>query len=183
MEIVNFFETLVGKWFSQRTTHYVASQTSKAGQSNLLIEFLSHLDATVIKLCEELGQDASQAACGLRINQDSRMDGETHSFQTSSVMVVLQPDETSSGLLLQKAESAAKGGIGHYKLENEVLTLVTETETGQAEERLWFLNPNLRMRTSVLRDTTGVTLTSFCSEIRMGVSSPPKTTDGSTEAS
>ncbi|HEY9763377.1 MAG TPA: phycobiliprotein lyase [Trichocoleus sp.] len=183
MEIVNFFETLTGKWFSQRTTHYVASQTSKAGQSNLLIEFLPHIDATVIKLCEELGQDASQVVCGLRINQDSRMDGETRSRQTSSVMVALQPNDSHSGLLLQKADAASKGSIGNYRLENEVLTIVTGTSTGQAEERLWFLNPNLRMRTSVLKEADGVTLTSFCSEIRMGLNSPAKTTDGPMEAS
>lgn len=183
MEIVNFFETLTGKWFSQRTTHDVVSQTSKAGQSNLLIEFLPHIDAAVIKLCEELGHEASQAACGLRINQDSRMDGETRSTQTSFVMVALQPNETNSGLLLQKAEAASKGHVGHYRLENEVLTIVTETSTGQAEERLWFLNPNLRMRTSVLKEANEVTLTSFCSEIRMGLNSPSKTTGGPMEAS
>lgn len=178
MEIVNFFETLAGKWFSQRTTHFLATQTSKAGQSNLLIEFLPHIDPAVIKLCEELGQDASQAACGLRISQDGRMDGETRSTQSTALMVALQPDSAAdtpqgqSGLLLQKAEASGKALTGRYSLDQEVLMLTTETAEGQAQERLWFVNPNLRMRTSVLQSTEGVQLTSFCSEIRMGLGRP-----------
>ncbi|HEY9737634.1 MAG TPA: phycobiliprotein lyase [Trichocoleus sp.] len=178
MEIVNFFETLAGKWFSQRTTHYLATQTSRAGQSNLLIEFLPHIDPTVIKLCEELGQDAAQAACGLRINQDGRMDGETRSTQSTALMVALQPSstqegpQTRSGVLLQKSNPSAKASTGRYSLEQDVLTLTTETAEGQAQERLWFVNPNLRMRTSVLQNADGVKLTSFCSEIRMGVGRP-----------
>jgi len=40
MEIVNFFEKLAGRWFSQRTTHALSTQQSKAGKSDLEIEFL-----------------------------------------------------------------------------------------------------------------------------------------------
>ncbi|NJM85498.1 MAG: phycobiliprotein lyase, partial [Leptolyngbyaceae cyanobacterium RM2_2_21] len=41
MEIVNFFEKLEGSWFSQRTTHYVSTQTSQSGQSDLKMERVS----------------------------------------------------------------------------------------------------------------------------------------------
>ncbi|MBD2259615.1 phycobiliprotein lyase [Pseudanabaena sp. FACHB-2040] len=174
MEIVNFFETLAGKWFSQRTTHYLATQTSKAGQSNLMIEFLPHINAAVMKLCEELGQDSAQAACGLRINQDSRIDGETQSVQTAALMVALQPSDDQSGVLLQKTEGADQGSVGHYTLADEVMTIAIAAPGGQVEERLWFANPNVRMRTSVLQGPEGVKLTSFCSEIRLGVSRPPE---------
>lgn len=174
MEIVNFFETLAGKWFSQRTTHYLATQTSKAGQSNLLIEFLPHIDPAVIKLCEEVGQAATLASCGLRIHQDSHLDEETNAVQSSSLLVALQPNGTEAGVLLQKSDGAPQALTGRYVLENEVLTFVIETPAGQAEERLWFANPNLRMRTSVLKGANGVELTSFCSEIRMGVARPPQ---------
>jgi hypothetical protein len=174
MEIVNFFETLAGKWFSQRTTHYLTTQTSKAGQSNLMIEFLPHINASVMKLCEELGQDPAQAACGLRIEQDSRMEGETQSVQTASLMVALQPDEGQSGVLLQKTEGADQGWAGRYTLADEVLTIAIAAPGGNVEERLWFANPNLRMRTSVLQGSEGVKLTSFCSEIRLGGARPPQ---------
>ncbi|MBD0335425.1 MAG: phycobiliprotein lyase, partial [Cyanobacteria bacterium Co-bin13] len=166
--------TLAGKWFSQRTTHYLATQTSKAGQSNLMIEFLPHINASVMKLCEELGQDPAQAACGLRISQEGRIDGEPQSVQTAALMVALQPSDDQAGVLLQKTEGTDQGWVGRYTLADEVLVIAIAAPGGEVEERLWFANPNLRMRTSVLQGPEGVTLTSFCSEIRMGVNRPPQ---------
>lgn len=167
MEIVNFFETLAGKWFSQRTTHYLASQESRAGQSNLQIEFLQAEDPAIRQMAV-----GHAPICGLRIHQDSRMDGETQSIQSSSLMVVLPANEAGRGSLLI-SQSGMDAVAGEYALENQVLTLQTPAQKGQAEERLWFVNPNLRMRTSVLKVDGEVQLTSFCSEIRMGVV-PPK---------
>jgi hypothetical protein len=169
MEIVNFFESLAGKWFSQRTTHYLTSQSSKAGQSNLLIEFLAHTDASLRQICEQLGQDPSQIACGLKVNQDSRMDGDTQNTKSSTLMVAMHPDDNGKGVLMQSApnQSAAKG---EYAIDNEVLSITTQTNDGTIEERLWFVNPNLRMRTSVFKTGDEVQMASFCSEIRMGLS-------------
>jgi hypothetical protein len=169
MEIVNFFESLAGKWFSQRTTHYLSSQSSKAGQSNLLIEFLSHTDASLQQICEQLGQDPSHIACGLKVNQDSRMDGDTNNTKSSTLMVAMHPEDSGKGVLMQSApnQSPAKG---EYTIENEVLSIMTQTGEGVIEERLWFVNPNLRMRTSVFKTGDEVQMASFCSEIRMGLS-------------
>jgi hypothetical protein len=168
MEIVNFFETLAGKWFSQRTTHYLTHQSSQAGQSNLLIDFLPHTNASLARICEQFGHDASQIACGLHIHQDSRLDGDTQNTKQSTLMVVLNPDESGQGVLMQSTPSMTPT-LGHYLLENEVLSINTETSEGHIEERLWFVNPNLRMRTSVFKTGDEVQVASFCSEIRMGL--------------
>ncbi|MGF1570381.1 MAG: phycobiliprotein lyase [Nodosilinea sp.] len=168
MEIVNFFETLAGKWFSLRTTHYLANQQSQAGQSNLLIEWLPHTDSALIDVCQQLGQDPGAIACGLRVNQDSRLDGETKTTQSSTLMVALKPGSTGEGVLVQSTPSLP-ASQGEYRLEHEVLTFTTQTSAGRLEERLWYLNPNLRMRTSVVKMGDQVQITSFCSEIRMGL--------------
>jgi hypothetical protein len=168
MEIVNFFETLAGKWFSQRTTHYLNSQSSQAGQSNLLIDFLPHTDADLAQVCEHFGQATSQIACGLRIHQDSRLDGDTQSTKQSTLMVVMASDASGKGMLMQSTPSM-EPTKGEYVLENEVLSITTETHDGSIEERLWFVNPNLRMRTSVFKQGDVVQVASFCSEIRMGL--------------
>ncbi|WP_017300305.1 phycobiliprotein lyase [Nodosilinea nodulosa] len=172
MDIVNFFETLAGKWFSQRTTHDLAGQSSQAGKSNLLIEFLPATDGDLAQACAPLGHDPSQIACGLRIHQDSQIDGQTQKIQSTALMVIFPPTEAETGVLVQAA-SSSPALQGNYRLENEILTIVTPTEAGQVEERLWFVNPNLRMRTSVLKSGNTVQIASFCSEIRMGLVSPP----------
>jgi hypothetical protein len=173
MEIVNFFETLAGKWFSQRTTHYLASQSSQAGQSNLLIEFLPATDASLVQMCEAQGYTASQIACGLKVNQDSRLEGDTSNTQSSTLMVILKPGTEGQGILLQ-ASSKTPVAQGEYRLDHEALTLTTQTPDGTLEERLWFVNPNLRMRTSVYKVGDAEQMASFCSEIRMGVAPPPQ---------
>lgn len=172
MDTVSFFETLAGKWFSQRTTHYLGSQKSQAGQSNLLIDFLPASDPALVALCEGQAEDPSQIACGLRVNQDSRMDGDTRSTQSSTVMVFFQPAE-GKGKLLQAA-ATAPSTQGEYQLDQEVLTLTTQTPEGAIQERLWFVNPNLRMRTSVFKVGDVEQMASFCSEIRMGLAQPAK---------
>lgn len=167
MDIVSFVETLTGKWFSQRTTHYLASQRSKAGQSNLLIEFLPATDASLVQVCKAQGQDPAHIACGLKVDQDSRLDGDTSNTQRTTVMVMLQPAADGKGMLLQ-ASPKEPVAQGEYGLENEVLTLTTQTPDGTVQERLWFANPNLRMRTSVFKVDDTEQMASFCSEIRLG---------------
>ncbi len=167
MDIVSFVETLAGKWFSQRTTHYLASQSSKAGQSNLMIEVLPATDASLVQLCEAQGQNPSHIVCGLKVDQDSRMDGDTSNTQRTTLMVMLQPTANGTGVLLQ-ANPKEPVAQGEYGLEDEVLTLTTQTPNGTLQERLWFVNPNLRMRTSVFKVGDAEQMASFCSEIRMG---------------
>lgn len=170
MDIVNFFESLAGKWFSQRTTHNLAGQSSQAGQSNLLIEFLSATDADLAATCAPLGHDPSQIACGLRVHQDSQIDGQPQKIQSTALMVIFAPNAAGEGALVQAAGSSVLQG--RYQVADEVLSITTPTETGQVEERLWFVNPNLRMRTSVVKVGETEQVASFCSEIRMGVSKP-----------
>ncbi len=168
MDIVNFFETLAGKWFSQRTTHSLADQSSQAGQSNLFIEFLPASDTSLAVLCQPLGYDPQSILCGLRVEQDSRLSEAAASVKSTSVMVILTPDEKGTGRLVQ-SHGDRPSTSGQYHLEDQILTLTTPTPTGSIEERLWFANPNLRMRTSVIKVGEGVDRACFCSEIRMGL--------------
>ncbi|WP_346291778.1 phycobiliprotein lyase [Sphaerothrix gracilis] len=174
MEIVNFFEKLAGSWFSQRTTHYVSTQTSQAGQSDLQMELVDSEDPEVTQLCQQLGAEPQQALLGMRVTQDSQLIGETQRQTSSTFLVLLKPDAEMSGQLLRQESTDFKSPVaGRYTLADEVLTIVTANESLKVEERLWFANPNLRMRTSLLEAADGSSLASFCSEIRRGVTKPP----------
>jgi hypothetical protein len=170
MDIVNFFESLAGKWFSQRTIHNLAVQSSQAGQSNLQIELVPASDGELAQVCAPLGYDPSQIACGLRIHQDGQIEGQTQKIQGMTLIVLMTPTDNGTGALVQVIGSTVRQGS--YRVEDEVLTIITPTETGQIEERLWFVNPNLRMRTSVVKVGDREQIASFCSEIRMGVTQP-----------
>ena len=58
--------------------------------------------------------------------------------------------------------------IGRYEVDDdEGLLLTTEYETMSSVERFWFANPNLRMRTSIVKRFGGFSTASFCAELRM----------------
>ena len=97
------------------------------------------------------------------------MDGDTDNTKSSTLMVAMHPDDSGKGVLVQSAANQAPAK-GEYTVEDEVLSIVTQTSEGEIEERLWFVNPNLRMRTSVFKTGDEVQMASFCSEIRMGLS-------------
>ncbi|MGB7084143.1 MAG: phycobiliprotein lyase [Phormidesmis sp.] len=179
MEIVNFFEKLAGRWFSQRTTHALSTQQSKAGKSDLEVAFLAPETAEVQQLCQ--AQNESAPLCGLQIHQSSTIEGDTKTRDLTTLLVVLESEDT-----LQTNEPSTYSGIllrsgtaekSTYSLEEGVLTIISEGKEAHSEERLWFINDNLRLRTGTTTLANGLRIASFCSEIRMGVK-PPKPDEG-----
>ncbi|MGH8000877.1 MAG: phycobiliprotein lyase, partial [Brasilonema sp.] len=53
MEIKNFLELSVGKWFTQRTSYHLAQQTAENSKSEIIIEWLPQEHPEVVKLCQQ----------------------------------------------------------------------------------------------------------------------------------
>lgn len=166
MDVIEFFELSAGKWFSQRTVHNLHSGELQVGKSDLKIEILTATDPAVVKLCQQHSiHPASTGLTSLRVTWDGVPD-RTSSKQVGSTIlaIVPNPDNPSEGKVLQDKNTSS-----YVMGADDVLTLITESETIHAEERLWYLIPNLRLRTSVVKQANGREQASFCSEIRMGV--------------
>jgi hypothetical protein len=142
----------------------------QAGKSNLIIETLSADDGSVVQLCQQYDSDPSLAWGGLRLSWDGTVDSNPKKQMGSTMLVAVRhPDQEQEGLLLQdRKDLNSKTLTGRYILaEDEVLTLITESEGFYAEERFWYLMPNLRLRTSMVQRKDGFNQAAFCSEIRM----------------
>ncbi|MEM7796395.1 MAG: phycobiliprotein lyase [Cyanobacteria bacterium P01_C01_bin.118] len=163
---MNFFKKQGGRWFSQRTTHYLKAGESKAGKSDLEITYMDVSADDVTQLCQAANCSAIDALGGLRIVQKSTIVGGDLR-QQSTVVVAISTDE-QTGKLLRQTEGQTPSQSSQYRLENGVLTILTEANGICAEERWWFITDNLRMRTNVLSDDAGQIMASFCSEIRLG---------------
>ncbi len=173
MDIVEFFQLSNGKWFSQRSN--LAAKASPGGRSDLYIEALSSTDPVVIELCEQNNIDPSQALCGVRVRWDGSMELEREKYSGSTVMVpISSSNQANEGMLLRGGNSTEATASRYIMGTDDALTLITESDTLYAEERVWFASPNLRLRTRILRQPDGVNIASFCSEIRMGVTKPPE---------
>jgi hypothetical protein len=98
------------------------------------------------------------------------MDGSPKKQMGSTMLVAVRsPEQENEGLLLQNRKDLSNKALkGRYILgDDEVLTLITESEEFYAEERFWYLMPNLRLRTSMVQRKDGLNHAAFCSEIRM----------------
>jgi len=92
-----------------------------------------------------------------------------------STVLVPVPDrmDVRKGRLLREqgyAETMAAVGNYHFT-DDGTFVLVTPYDRASAEERIWFVNPNLRFRVSMIKTSegTGVLTASFSSEVRSSV--------------
>jgi hypothetical protein len=172
MDIKEFFQQNVGKWLSQRTTHQLIQNQTENAKSELILEELSANDPVVVQLCQQQGIDPKQAIGSMKTSWSGTVDRNPKQQTGSSVWVLVpDADQPRQGQLL--SQIGGKAFSGRYLLgEDDVLTLTTDADTFQAEERIWFASPTFRMRTSVVKQGTGYSVASFSSEIRMGVSAP-----------
>ncbi|NJO78246.1 MAG: phycobiliprotein lyase [Cyanobacteria bacterium RM1_2_2] len=173
MDITEFFQQSAGKWVSQRTNHRLAQNQSEGAKSDLIIDVLAQDDPAVVQLCQQQGIDPAIALCGVKLSWSGVLEGNPKP-QTGSSLLVLVADveQPNQGQLLSQSNQATPIR-GRYSLdETEVLTLVTDTPDLYAEERIWFANPNFRLRTSVVKRAGRCDVASFCSEIRMGGAPP-----------
>ena len=177
MNIVEFFELSSGKWFSQRTHHYLDSQQIKDGKSDLYIEKLPGDHPDVIELCAQGNMDPKLALFGVRSKWEGTIGtGKVKDSGITLLVTLSNPDSLTEGHFLQAANQAEqKPVVGRYSLgADEALTLIWEDEQSHAEERLWYASPNLRLRNSVIKQADGLKVAAFCSEIRMGgLPTPP----------
>jgi CpeS-like protein len=186
MDIQDFFQQSAGRWFSQRTSHVLATQQSENGKSNIQIDHLEGSAPAVIQLCQQHSVDPSLALCGISIVSESSLDLSSRKTVTSTLLVPLaNPQNPSEGKLLhQTSPGKPATGTGSYSIgSDDALTLITESDTLYTEERIWFASQNLRLRTSVLKLQDGFSLASFCTEIRLGVTQAPAPSDASASAS
>ncbi|MGK7922784.1 MAG: phycobiliprotein lyase [Trichodesmium sp.] len=170
MDIIEFFKLSAGEWFSQRTVHNLVSGELQAGKSELKVEILENTNPTVIKLCEKNQVDPSTSQLvGVNINWNGTTKKEQVKDAGSKMLILIpNSDDLNQGVLLQDGGNGdGKNLNGRYVMgSDDVLTLITESEGLYAEERFWYLIPNLRLRTSVVKRASGFTFATFCSEIR-----------------
>jgi hypothetical protein len=169
MNITEFFQQSAGKWVSQRTSHHPAFKQPEGGRSDFYIEVLPSDDLAVVQLCQEYGVDAALAVCGVRTRWEGVMEQNKGKRAGTALLVAIADSaQPSQGRLLRPRSEADQRITGRYVIgDDEALTLIGESETLYSEERLWFASPNLRLRTSTIKQADGFSTASFCSEIRM----------------
>ncbi|MEX0271329.1 phycobiliprotein lyase [Leptolyngbyaceae cyanobacterium UHCC 1019] len=172
MDITEFVAASIGRWRSQRSAHHLAFGHFEAIQSEIDIVPLSIEDAAVIDLCKTYNFDPKVAVSPFRMSWAGQSDWEeSEAVQGTCVLVPIpDPNQANRGKLLRDQGYAEEiAAVGDYSLtEDGTFVLVTAYDRAAAEEKIWFVNPNVRCRVSLIKTSagTGVVTASFSSEIR-----------------
>jgi phycoerythrin-associated linker protein len=171
MDIQEFVAQSIGCWKSQRSAHHLAFGHFEAIHSMIDIVVLPIDDPAVVALCKDYDTDLTAISSPFRMTWAGETDWDENQVKGTCVLVpVPDPDQPGRGKLLRDQGYAEEmAAVGHYHLtEDGTFVLLTEYDRAAAEEKIWFVNPNLRCRVSLIKTSTGtgVVTASFSSEIR-----------------
>ncbi len=172
MDISQFVELSLGRWRSQRSAHHLAFRHFEEVTSIIDILPLSPRDEDVISLCKANEIDPPLIQSPFRMSWEGESDWDEQETLQGTTILVPVPDETnpaSGRLLRDRGYAETIPSVGRYDITPDgTFILTTEYERAAAEEKIWFVSPNVRLRVSLIKtsDGKGVVTASFSSEIR-----------------
>ncbi len=173
MEIENFVSKSEGEWSAMRSGHSLAFKHFEAILSTIQIRLLNQEDSKVKTFLGKTKYSSSHPVAPFEMKWNGESDwDEANSNKELKGSAILIPIETTSktGIILRSQGYAEKiQAVSNYLfLADGTLILSTSYEQTVAEERIWFVNKNVRCRSSVIKslDKKSILQTSFSSEVR-----------------
>lgn len=169
MTMMDFFRKSEGVWFTQRTVHHFDAVTDESGESKLYVEVVEADDPRIALVCKAQGVDPAIARGGASFMWQPHETNQAPNPDQAAVLVDIPDDETGqSGRLLRNQGYVEKiPVISRYWFgRDNILTIDTDYESNQGQERCWFITDNFRVRVSTVRMVNGVYLMTYCSERR-----------------
>ena len=168
MSMMAFFHKSEGTWFTQRTVHHFDVVADESGESNLIVGVVDSSDQRVVDICKSQGIDPGLAAGGASFAWQANL-SDSNPSSSAAVLVDVPDDETglSGKLVRDRGYVETIPVVSRYWFgQDGVLTIDTDYETNQGQERCWFLTDDFRVRVSTARMMDGVSLMTYCSEKR-----------------
>ncbi|MCC0175755.1 phycobiliprotein lyase [Waterburya agarophytonicola K14] len=170
-----FFQQSAGQWRSQRTTHHLPFRRAESGGSDINVEFLNADDEKIATICQMHNIEATTAIGGAFVSWDGSMawdkDNEDHKGTTVFALIPDSKNPRKGKLLRERGYAEIVPVAGEYSMDEEDgLVLITEYETMSIIERFWFVNPDLRLRSSTVKRFGGFNTATFCAESRVTTS-------------
>ncbi|MBP0030663.1 phycobiliprotein lyase [Roseofilum reptotaenium CS-1145] len=170
MTMMDFFRKSEGVWYSERTVHHFDSTINESGLSNLIVQVFGPNDPKVVELCEINKTDPATASGGASFMWQDNLDTDQEPNPNYAAVLVDIPnsDNPRQGYFLRNrgyVEGIPVIGRYHFATDG-VLTIETEYERNQGQERAWFITDNFRVRVSTVKMLNGVNLMSYASERR-----------------
>lgn len=169
MTMMDFFRKSEGTWFTQRAVHHFDVVADESGESNLIVKRIEKDDPRVQQICQSQEIDLAKATGGASFSWQSNLDEHPPNDKYAAVLVDIPDDETglSGKLLRDQGYVESIPVICRYWFGKDgILTIDTDYENNQGQERCWFVTDDFRVRVSTVRMMNGVNLMAYCSERR-----------------
>lgn len=169
MTAEDFFKRSIGEWRSQRSSHNLVWTQFEQITSEIVISNLSDSSTDVIKLCKSNDVNVSDIILSFKMSWEGESDWDEEVSEGEAYMSVIKDGEDHGRLLRSVGYAETIPAVGRWHMTDEgVFVLKTFYDAAAAEERIWFATPDLRMRVSQIRTSsgTGVVTASFSTEIR-----------------
>ena len=172
--MMDFFRKSEGIWFIHRTVHHFDAVKDESGESKIHVKVLTREDWRVKNICEAQGikglfSEAIESGGASFMWQAHEEDGQEPNPDSAAILVDIPDDETGrSGKLLRNQGYVEKiPVISRYWFgQDGILTIDTEYDNNQGQERCWFITDDFRVRVSTIKMMNGVYLMTYCSERR-----------------
>lgn len=167
--MMDFFHKSEGVWFTQRTVHHFDTVADESGESKLHVQVIKPDDDRIKTICELQGIDPAIAAGGASFMWQAHQDNQEPNPDQAAVLIDVPDDETGrSGKLLRNQGYVEKIPVvsRYWFGKDGILTIDTDYESNQGQERCWFITDDFRVRVSTVRMMNGVYLMTYCSERR-----------------
>lgn len=169
LTMMDFFRKSEGTWFTQRAVHHFDSVEDESGESNLTIEVLNKNDPRVVEICQSQSIDPTLATGGASFAWQVNLDTRELSGKSAAILVDVPDTEAAKTgkLLRNQGYVETIPVVSRYHFSDEgVLTIDTDYENNQGQERCWFISDDFRVRVSSVRMMNGINLMTYCSERR-----------------
>lgn len=173
MNALEFFQLSEGRWRSHRITHHLLLRRSESGNTEIEVQVLAPDAPKVIEICQLHDAQPHLAIGGCFVQWRGAMawdqdEDDPHRGSTVFVLVPHEGSDNSGQLLRERGYAESVPVVGQYQVDAQNgLVLTTEYDTMSSQERFWFANPNLRLRTTTVKSFGGFNTTSFCAESKL----------------
>ncbi|MBW4470574.1 MAG: phycobiliprotein lyase [Stenomitos rutilans HA7619-LM2] len=169
LTMMDFFRKSEGIWFTQRTVHHFDAVADQSGESKLYVQVVAADDPRIKQVCEPQGVDPAFAVGGASFMWQEHQDNQAPNAERAAVLVDVPDDETGrSGKLLRNQGYVEKIPVvsRYWFGKDGILTIDTDYDQNQGQERCWFITDDFRVRVSTVRAINGVYMMTYCSERR-----------------
>ncbi|MDJ0716725.1 MAG: phycobiliprotein lyase [Prochloraceae cyanobacterium] len=169
MSMMDFFRKSEGTWFTERSVHHFDNAADESGQSNLIVKVIEKNDEKVQQVCQIEQIDPARATGGASFYWRPNLDDKEPNPDYAAILIDVPDDESglSGKLIRDRGYVESIPVVSRYWFGKDgILTINTDYENNQGQERCWFITDDFRVRVSTVRMMNGVNLMTYCSERR-----------------